>query len=348
MKKSHVRIARTILASTLVGLVGLVSTGCATGQTEETDSSSTINVQLGWYADPESGGIYAAQEQGLYADNNQTVNIAPGGPQVSGTQLVASGKADIGIAGAESVLEAQEQGIPLVAIAAIYQDNPVGMLVHADQNATSFSDVTDLTWVVQTGALGSEWVKKELGVELNTQQYSGSISNFLHDDSLVQQGWPTNEVYQAEQAGVDVTFLPFSDSGFNPYNDVLFTTQSYLDEHRDEITKFLAATMQGWKDYLGDIDVATKTNEALLEANSEQTSQSVWFAWDKQRQYITAGDGATQIGAMSTERWQTLIEQTKELGVITKDLQPSDVFDNSLLPDIAPDATLPDAPTGSY
>ncbi|MDQ1702135.1 MAG: NitT/TauT family transport system substrate-binding protein [Frankiaceae bacterium] len=338
----------TAACSSKSSAVSGTAPGTSSSGASPATAATDMTVVLPWDADPEGGGFFAADTEGLYAAKNLKVTLQSGGPQVSATELVASGRAAIGFTDAAGVIQARQQGIPIVAIGALYQDNPVGVMAHADTGITSFAQTGGKTWVVQAGQLGPEWVKKQLGITFKTTQYQGSIANFLKDGSIIQQGWPTNEAYQAEQAGVKVNFIPFSSSGFNPYNDVFFTSESYLKSHRQQLTDFLAASMQGWSDYMGKIDVAQKANAAILKANSQQSSQSVWYAWDKQRTYVSAGDGKTQLGAMTATRWTTFMDQMKQLGHLPTAPDVKTLYDNSLLPTIPAPTTFPAAPSGSY
>lgn len=347
LARRRLRPAMSAVAVTAAAAL-LAGCGSSAGASSSADGSTKFTMVLPWYADPEGGGFFAAKAEGLYGKSNLDVTLQPGGPQVSATQLVASGRAQVGFTDATGIVQAQQQGIPIVAIGALFQNNPVGVLVHADTGITSFPQMAGKTWVVQAGQLAPQWIQKKMGVSFTTQQYQGSIANFLKDDSLVQQGWPTNEAYEAQEAGVKVNFVPFSDSGFNPYNDVFFTSKSYLASHGAELKKFLAASMQGWQDYMGDVSVATKANDALLKANSQQTSKSVWYAWDKQRAFVTAGGGATQLGAMTSSRWDALLDQLVTLGQITSKPKLSDLYDSSLLPKVGAPSTMPAAPAGSY
>lgn len=340
-RRRLVRVAVAVVASTLA----LGTAACGSDSSSSGSGTTAITVVLPWYADPEGGGYFAAQSENLYKDKNLDVTLQPGGPQVSATQLVASGRAQIGHTDAAGIVQAQQQGIPVIAIAALYQDNPVGILSHTDQNITTFDAMKGRTLVSQAGALYPVWLDKELGIPLKTMQYQGSIANFLKDPTLLQQGWPTNEVRQAEEGGVPVNFLAYSESGFNPYNDVVFTSRDYFESHKEELKTFLETSIQGWYDYMSDVQVATGANEAILKANKEQSKDSVWYAWDAQRKYVVAGDGAKQLGAMTDQRWSTLIDQLKKLGQIQKDVTPADLFDASLLPTIAAPTELPPAPT---
>jgi NitT/TauT family transport system substrate-binding protein len=311
-------------------------------------AAENFTMLLPWYADPEGGGFFAAKEEGLYAKAGLNVTLQPGGPQVSETTLVATGRAQIGFTDAAGIVEAQQQGIPIIAIGALYQDNPVGVMVHSSTGITSFRQMAGKTWVVQTGELGPAWVQKQDHISFRTQAYEGSIAAFLKDPGLVQQGWATNEAFQAREAGVAVTFIPFSASGFNPYNDVFFTSKSFLATHEAELKRFLAASMQGWRDYMGNVTVARAANAALLKANNQQTSKSVWFAWDKERPFITWGDGRAQLGAMTAARWSSFLGQLLALGQIKARPPLSSLYDASLLPKIPAPASLPPAPAGAY
>ena len=349
------RRARTRLASAAVAAGALLLAACSSSASSSSTPSSSapaaaqnFTMLLPWYADPEGGGFFAAKAEGLYAKAGLDVTLQSGGPQVSETTLVATGKAQIGFTDAAGIVEAQQQGIPIIAIGALYQNNPVGVMVHSSTGITSFKQMAGKTWVIQTGQLAPAWIKKNDGISFQTQAYQGSIAAFLKSPSLVQQGWATNEAYQAEQAGVKVNFIPFSTSGFNPYNDVFFTSKSFLASHKAELKSFLAASMQGWQDYMGNIAAAKTANAALLTANSQQTSKSVWYAWDKERTFVTAGDGKTQLGAMTASRWSTFLNQLVALGQIKTKPALSDLFDASLLPEIPAPASFPAAPAGSY
>lgn len=341
-RRRLLRIAVATVATALA--LGTAACSSDSGSSSSADGTTKMTVVLPWYADPEGGGYFAAKAENLYQDKKLDVTLQPGGPQVSATQLVAANRAQIGHTDAAGIVQAQQQGIPIVAIAALYQDNPVGILSHKDQNITSFEQMKGHTLVSQAGALYPVWLDKELGIPLKTIQYQGSIANFLKDPSLLQQGWPTNEVRQAEESGVPVNFIPYSASGFNPYNDVLFTSKSYLASHKQQLEDFLQASFTGWHDYMSDVKVATTANDAILKTNSEQSATSVWYAWDKQRKYIVAGDGAKQLGAMTELRWTTLIDQLKKLGQISAPVTTGDLYDATLLPTIAAPTELPPAP----
>lgn len=346
---TRLRGVAAVAATTALVLTGCSST--ASTLAESSDGLTEVTVALGWLPTAESGGFYAAQQLGYYKAAGLDVTIEPGGPQVSGTQLVASGKVQFGITGSGSneIVAAREQGIPLKAVNAIMQDSATGMMVHADTGIGSLKDTAGMTWLNSPGVLGPEWAKKTLGITFAQQQYTGSLANFLHDDKLVQQGIASNEPYVAHEQGAAVKFLPFSDIGFNPYNTVTYVTDNFLKTQPDIVKKFVSASNQGWRDYVGDVKVATDVNTHLTkDVDKTLDAALVWFEWDAQRKYILAGDGARRIGAMNRERWQALIDQMRKLGVVKKSISVDDVADFDVTGDLAPAAEQPAAPSGSY
>ena len=344
---------RAVAATILVSALAL--SACSTDSADASSDSglTDVTVVLGWYPNAESGGFYAAQQLGYFEEAGLNVTIEPGGPQVSGTQLVASGRADFGVtgSGANEIVQAQDEGIPLQAVNAIIQKSITGMMVHADSGIESFEDTDGMSWVNSAGVLGPEWVKQEYGIDFQQMQYTGSLANFIRDDNLVQQGIAVNEPYVAHKEGnLAVRFLPFADTGFNPYNTVTYVTDDYLEGNRDVVEAFAEASNKGWRDYMGDIEVAQQINDYLTtEVDKELASDVLWFEWDAQRDYVLTAEGEAKVGAMTEERWATLIEQMKKLGVLkSDDLSVADVADFTVTPDIAPLESRPDAPEGSY
>src|SRR5262245_1633085 len=89
-----------------------------------------VSIALNWVPEPEFGGIYAAQQTGAYQKRNLDVAIKPGGAGAPTWQQVAAGNVDFGVASADEVVNARANGADIVAIFAIYQTCPQGIMVH--------------------------------------------------------------------------------------------------------------------------------------------------------------------------------------------------------------------------
>src|SRR6476646_12098516 len=135
----------TAALSALAVVVSAVSfPACKKGDAAKGDpktASTHVRVQLNWVPEPEFGGIYEARDDGAYTRAGLDVEILSGGPGSPVVQLVAGGKSDFGVAGADDVVVARARGVDIVAVFGTFQINPQGIMVHAAKNVTSLADL---------------------------------------------------------------------------------------------------------------------------------------------------------------------------------------------------------------
>ena len=307
-----------ILPSTAALLLAICSVlaGCKSHDASSTNGLTPLRLQLDWYPQPEHGGFYTAQLLGFYKAEGLDVTILPLSQYESGVTMVSSGKADIGLASSDQVLEWNSNGLPVVAICATMQHDPQAIMVHRDSPIHEFKDLDGHTIAAQTAAVWLKFVTARYNLH-NVRQIPStmSIANFLSDPGYVQQIFVTNEPFFARQAGAEVRTLLISSSGYDPYR-VSFTTKEFAAAHPDVAAKFARASIRGWLAYLQD---PSATNEYLLKLNPALNPQQEAFTAQALRDggFITGGDASgAQTGHMSAERWQATYEQLKSLGIL--------------------------------
>src|SRR5580700_5976820 len=104
-----------------------------------------MTVQLDWVPQPEHGGLYQALAKGYFREAGLDVDLVPGGPNAFVMQKLATGKADIGQSDSTNTLLAIAQGIPIIHIGAVFQDDPSVLMLHADNPVKSFEDLDGKT-----------------------------------------------------------------------------------------------------------------------------------------------------------------------------------------------------------
>src|SRR6202162_4030754 len=86
-----------------------------------------------WVAEAEHGGFYQALADGTYRKYGLDVTIVPGGPNVNNRILLAVGKLDFFMsANSLQSFDAIEQKVPTLAVAAMFQQDPQGLVAHPD------------------------------------------------------------------------------------------------------------------------------------------------------------------------------------------------------------------------
>src|SRR6266568_4684347 len=290
--------------------------GCHGDQPAPTSGLTPLRLQLDWYPQPEHGGFYTAQLLGYYKAEGLDVTIAPLPQYGSVAQLVASGRADIGLGSSDQILEWNSNGLPLVAVSATMQHDPQAIMVHKDSPIHDFKDLEGHTIAAQTGATWLKYVISRYNLHQVRQIPSTlSIANFLASPDYVQQIFITSEPFFARQAGADVRTLLISSSGYDPYR-VQFTTRDFAAQHPDVVAKFVRASIHGWQEYLRNPE---PTNAQLLTLNPAlNPAQEAYTAQALSEGRFVSGTGASaaQIGRMNPERWQASYDQLKSLGIL--------------------------------
>jgi NitT/TauT family transport system substrate-binding protein len=285
-----------------------------------------VRLQLDWYPQPEHGGFYTALLRGYYQAEGLDVTLLPLPQYGSTAQLVASGKADIGLAASDQILEWDSNGLPLVAIAATMQHDPQAIMVHANSPIHNFKDLEGHTIAAQTGATWLKYVILRYHLRQVRQVPSTlSIANFLADPDYVQQIFITSEPFFAQQAGAAIRTLPISASGYDPYR-VQFTTRDFVTRHPDVVAKFVRASIRGWQEYLRN---PGPTNAYLLKLNPALNSAQEAYSSHALRDggFITGSDASgSQVGRMTAARWQAGYEQMKELGILHGQIAPATAY----------------------
>ena len=146
MKVSR-KLSLLLMAMTL--LLVLAACGSDSDKKESGNGSSgddkkelkDVKLVLNWFAKAQHGGVYAAQEEGIFEENGLNVEIEPGGPQVSSINMVASGNAEFGLAHADQLVMARNEGIELVAVAAAMQGSPQALMFHKGNGIKDFEEL---------------------------------------------------------------------------------------------------------------------------------------------------------------------------------------------------------------
>jgi NitT/TauT family transport system substrate-binding protein len=116
-----------------------------------------VSFGTNWYAQAEHGGFYQAIATGIYRDYGLDVTIKMGGPQVNGTQLLMGGSIDFFMGYGADALQAIQEGIPKVTVAAIFQKDPQVLIAHPHQGINSLEDLKGRPVYVSSAANVTYW-----------------------------------------------------------------------------------------------------------------------------------------------------------------------------------------------
>jgi NitT/TauT family transport system substrate-binding protein len=285
-----------------------------------------VKLALDWLPEPEFGGFYAGRESGAYRQHGIEIEIQGGGAGVPVLQMVATGRADFGTVGADELLTARSRGADLVALFAVFQTSPQGIMVHASRKLQKLEDAFHSgTLALEMGKAYVAYLGKKFAWDgVKVVPYDGGVAHFLSDSSFGQQCYVTSEPIAARQKGADPAVFLIADVGFNPYATVVVTRRELLQKNPALVKSFVLATREGWRQYL---DSPQATNELLGKLNSALDAATLSAAAEAQKPLIETEETRQHgLGSMQQLRWQTLADQLLDLKSLDEPASVADAF----------------------
>ena len=308
---SRLREAWRILAAAIV--LGLTTGGA--------HAADKVVFVTNWYAEAEHGGFYQALAEGIYLRYGLDVSIRMGGPQVNVYQLLLAGQADFAMGYDIATLNAIEQGLPLVTVAATFQADPAVMIAHPD--VKELADLKTRTLLIGQASETTfwPWLKAKYGfTDAQKRPYSFSVQQFLVDMNVAQQGYATSEPYSVQKGGVTPKVFLLAASGYPPYAETIVTLAKTVKDKPDMIRRFVEATALGWKSYL----VNPAPGNALIKRDNPQLEDDLLaFGVARMKDFglVTGGDAASQgILTMTDVRWKQTFDFMAQAGLIKRDV----------------------------
>ena len=296
-----------------------VACAAAVAQAQTLDK---VSFGTNWVAEAEHGGFYQAVIDGTYRKHGLDVTIVPGGPQVNNRILLPVGKLDFFMsANTLQSLDAVEQNIPTLAVAAMFQKDPQVLMAHPGEGIEKFDDLKRLTLFISREGLASyfQWLKADFGFsEEKVKPYTSNPQPFLADKRSAMQGYVTSEPYAIEKAaGFKPKVFLLADQGFTSYSTLIETRRELVEKRPDLVQRFVDASIIGWYNYLyGDNKAA---NALIRRHNPEMTDELIAYSIAKMKEYgiVDSGDSLKDgIGAMSDARMASFFDKMVKAGVV--------------------------------
>jgi NitT/TauT family transport system substrate-binding protein len=243
---------KKILASSVAALALTATAGW---------SADELTLQLKWVTQAQFAGYYVALENGYYSDEDLDVTIKPGGPDIAPTQVLAGGGADVTVEWMPAALAAREKGLPMVNIAQPFKSSGMMLTCRKDTGITSPDDFADktlgvwffgnefpfLSWMSQLGlatdgsAGGVTVLKQGFNVDPLFNGQADCVSTMTY-----------NEYWQVIDGGLtadDLVTFKYEDQGVATLEDGLYVLEDKLSDPAevDKLTRFVRASMKGWK-----------------------------------------------------------------------------------------------------
>ena len=288
------------------------------------------SLRLKWICQAQFAGFYMANAEKYYEQEGLKVRIDPAGPNISPIQSVVSGINEFGIAGAEQIITAIDNDIPIVAIAVIYRETPEALTSKKNLNINNPQDLVGKTVGVIYGDdenLYRLFLKKNNIDEKNINEVPAvtGITQILTDKVDAKMAYEMNDSVLLKLEGEDVNVLKFRDYGVKVYADTIFTTKELIEKNQEKVKKFVNASIKGWQEAIKNPE---KAIDELIKVNSS-------LNYDHQLGYLNGSIPIIltdeKIGYSSEKTWQDMINNLYDFGTIKNKLDANKVFTNEFI-----------------
>ncbi len=336
-------------------LTAVVVAGCGEKAEPTTPSEvrpDKINLMLDWQPNANHAGIYTAMADGAFKKRALVVEpqIPTDGAGV--IQQVEAGRVDLGISYASYVLQAQDKGAKVKAIAAIV-NVPLNSLIWLKKSgiksikglkgktvAVSGDDNSStLDTILQDNGVAPKSVKQvNVGYKLQQVLVAGRA------DASITGYWNVEGV-QLKQAGLKPTVIPVDDAGSPTYNElVVIANSDRLEDGRrvETYRRFIAGLQEGTKDAVANPD---KAFDALASEypDLKKTPKDRKFNTESLRVTLPIlaqkNIGDNPFGWLDPTIWATYGKWMRDNGELsTTGTTYTDAITNDLLPGVVPGA----------
>ena len=323
MRKIHSRFTRRAL------LFAAGASLLAVGAPRAHDAANGVGPKVdrvvfatNWKAQAAHGGFYQALADGTYTKFGLAVEIRQGGPQVNNRPLLPAGRIDFLMTG--NLLHSFDnvkQGVPTVAVAAIFQKDPQALLAHPDQGYEKFEALKDapVALIAKDGQFTWwQWLKVRHGfVDERLKPYNYNLGPFLANPRAIQQGYSVAEpIYVEKEGGFKPIVHLLADHGFSTYSTLIEARVETVQKRPDLVQRFVDASIIGWYNYLyGDRHAA---NALMLKENPEMTGEEIEASVElmKSQGIVDSGESRDRgIGAMNNGRIRDFYESMVRAGL---------------------------------
>ena len=298
--------AATTVALGLNGIVARRSWGA---------DPQAVNMQLGWLIDYNQTGEIVAQELGYFDKEGLKLVIQPGGSNIDGVAIVASGQCQVGqIPSSPSLMLASSHGIPVTAFAVGAQRHPFAFFSLPKNPVRTPQDMVGKKIGIQsTSQILLNALLKKNNVDpskVEVVPIGYDMVPLLSGQVDAISGWVI-DVSVLKALGPDFITMSIWDYGIHLYSDVYYTTHDAIQKNPEQLTKFLRATARGWQftyreSGQGRRDSCEGQQQHGPEGNARVTRQPVEIRIQREDEGKRVGNyGPRRVAGADSDIWRS-------------------------------------------
>jgi ABC-type nitrate/sulfonate/bicarbonate transport system substrate-binding protein len=303
-----------------------------------TTAKTKVSIMLDWVPNTNHIGLYVAQELGYFEEEGVEASILQP-PEDGGLDFLLTGQVDLFIGGESTLFFSRDRELPVVAVAAILQENDSTIVALPSSGITSPKDFAGKRYLSYGSANEIATIRALMeldGVSNPEVTLAGSgsaadMNGLLRGDGdyvWVFRGWDLLAI-TLEGIEINEILMRDYDEDLNYYTPMILSTDELLQSKSSELSKAMRAIARGYEYAAANPDEAAEiflravpgSNRALIVASTRHLASL----------YLNE-DG--QFGHMKQVVFERIIGWSAARGLLPNDGRNIDinkVFTNQLL-----------------
>ena len=304
------------------------------GSGNEAGALTKIRLPLGYIPNVQFAPLYVAVEKGYFREAGIEVEFDYSF-ETDAMALVGAGELPFAVVSGEQVLLARSQGLPVVYVAAWYQQYPVAVVSKVEQGIVSPADLKGKT-IGLPGLYGANYIGLEAllfsaglsdtDVTLSSIGYT-QVESLATDQVQTASVYTANEPVQLRAQGYDVNEIRVGDYVQLASNG-LVTNETTMKENPDLVRAMVKALLHGLADTIQNPNEAYEISKNYVEnlANADEAVQKEVLA--RSIELWKTG----QLGQSDATAWENMRDLLLKMGLLKESLDVNAAFTNEFLP----------------
>lgn len=297
-------------------------------------SLTHIRLPMGYIPNVQFAPLYVAVEKGYFEDAGIEIEFDYSF-ETDGVALVGADELQFAVVSGEQVLLARTQGLPVVYVAAWYQQYPVAVVSKVEQGIVTPADLQGKR-IGLPGLFGANYIGlvallysaglSEQDVTLDSIGFN-QVEALATDQEQAVSVYTANEPVQLKAQGYELNEIRVSDHVQLASNGLL-TNEKTIAENPDLVRSMVTALLKGLADTIADPDEAYQTSLKYVE-NLSQAEEAI------QKEVLNRSIElwkADRLGYSDPQAWQNMQDTLIKMNLLTDELDLNHAFTNEFVP----------------
>jgi putative hydroxymethylpyrimidine transport system substrate-binding protein len=343
MKPLPARVTAVALALLILAL-GVAACGSKSENTK--GEPEKLSLDLDYVPNADHAGIYMAEKEGFFKEAGLEVAINTPTDPSAPLKDVAAGKTDLAITYEPQLMLAREQGLDVVAVAALVNRPLTSLIWLKSSGKNAINSVADLQGktvsyagipyqeafletILRRAKVPASTVKKvNVGFGLIPSLTNGSADAMLG-------GYSNVEGVALREAGKAPVITPVDQLGVPTYDELVFVARrATLEEEGPRIRLFISALRRGTEAAVANPKAAT---EAILAANSSLEPKLTEAQVEATLPLLEGTPAGKPYGWMNPKEWEEFGAWMRDEELISALPKASEMLTNAYLVDEIPE-----------